>query len=468
MMIAFAAFTFTSCEDVPAPYEIPSDSDDDNPTEEVQPSGSGTLSDPYNVAAIIQEAEKLASGESSTQDYYFKGKVKSIKEQYSSNYGNGTFYITDENSSNSFYVYRAMYLGNKKFTDGNTEIVEGDEVIICGKITNYSGTLETVQNGAYLYSLNGKTSSDGGSDNPDTPSGDATGDGTLANPYNCVAANNYASSLAANAVSENAVYIKGVIASYKENFSTQYGNASFYISDDGTSTNQFYVFRTYYLNNEKYTSGDVPQVGDTVIVYGNVTNYYGNTPETAQGKSYIYQWNKSNNGGGNTGGDDNTGDQSASNGNFESWSNGLPTNWKSTSTASNADLSQSTDAHSGSYSVKVGGSSSANKRLSYKELTLKAGEYTMTFYVKAATSTGGSIRPGYATVVNGSISGGDAYQYGSYVNDISSTEWLQVTHTFTISSEGTYCVLIMNAKKPGGDVLIDDFKLVMGSTTIIE
>lgn len=308
MMIAFAAFTFTSCEDVPAPYEIPSDSDNDNPTEEVQPSGSGTLADPYNVAAIIQEAEKLASGESSTQDYYFKGKVKSIKEQYSSTYGNGTFYITDENSSNSFYVYRAMYLGNKKFTDGNTEIAEGDEVIICGKITNYSGTLETVQNGAYLYSLNGKTSSDGGSDTPDTPSGDATGDGTLSNPYNCVAANQFASSLAANAVSENAVYIKGKIVSFKnnENYNTtgDYGNATFYISDDGTSTNQFLVFRALYLNNEKYTSGDVPQVGDDVIIYGNVTNYYGNTPETAQGKSYLYQWTKNSSGGGDTGGDD--------------------------------------------------------------------------------------------------------------------------------------------------------------------
>ena len=60
----------------------------------------------------------------------------------------------------------------------------------------------------------------------------------------------------------------------------------------------------------------------------------------------------------------------------------LPNNWSTTSTAGNATLSMSTDAHSGSYSVKVAGDSKYNKRISYKEIELKAGEYTMTFYAK--------------------------------------------------------------------------------------
>ena len=141
----------------------------------------------------------------------------------------------------------------------------------------------------------------------------------------------------------------------------------------------------------------------------------------------------------------------------------------STSNAGNASLSQSTDAHSGNYSVKVAGTSSSNKRLSYKELSLKAGEYTMEFYVKAATADGASVRPGYAIInSDGSITGGDSYKYGDYVNDISNTTWVKVTHTFTLSSDGTYCVLIMNAKNPGKDVLIDDFKLTSGTATIIE
>lgn len=461
LALLLATFTFTSCEDVPEPYTLPGESGGNGgQITEIEPAGTGTAADPFNVAAVQEEAAKLASRETATETVYFKGIVSSIKEEFSTTYGNGTFYISDDGTTtNQFYIYRAYYLDNKKFTDGDNQIQIGDTVVICGKLTNYNGTLETAQNGAYIYSISGKTS--GG--NTEGETGGATGDGTLENPFNSVAANNYASSLASDATSDKDVYIKGKVVSIKEQYNTQYGNATFFISDDGTETNQFYVYRALYLNNEKYTSGTLLQVGDDVIICGKVTNYKGNTPETSQGNAYLYSLTS--NGGGNTG--DDTGDTSSANGDFETWTNGIPNNWKSSSSASNADLSQSTDAHSGSYSVKVGGNSSNNKRLSYKELTLSPGDYTMTFYAKAATSTGASLRPGYAIVSNGSISGGDSYKYGSYVNDIT-TEWQQVTHTFTIDTEGTYCVLIMNAKKPGGDLLIDDFTLTMGTTVIIK
>lgn len=267
-------------------------SDDEPGTAE----GDGSLENPYNVTAVNALAASLSSNETYDKDIYIKGVITSIKEQYNTTYGNGTFYIGETaTSSTTFYIYRALYLGNAKFTSGDTEVKVGDEVVICGKICNYTSdygtTLETVQNQSYLYSLNGKTI-DGGGDEPST--GEAKGDGTLANPYNCVAANAYASSLEDNAKSDKDVYIKGKIVSIKEAFSTTYGNSTFYISDDGTSTNQFYVFRTLYLGNVKYTSGDLPQVGDEVIICGKVTNYYGNTPETVQNESYIYsltpQW----------------------------------------------------------------------------------------------------------------------------------------------------------------------------------
>lgn len=168
--------------------------------------------------------------------------------------------------------------------------------------------------------------------------------------------------------------------------------------------------------------------------------------------------------GGSTGG--NEGDLTAANGDFETWVSGEPNNWTTSSTAGNATLSQSTDAHSGKYSVKVGGTTAANKRLSYKEIELKAGEYTMEFYVKAATSTGGSVRPGFVPVTSGKVG---SYVYAeSYTNGITNTEWMKVSHTFSIPSDGTYCLVIMNSKNPGADVLIDDFTLTFGSTVIIK
>lgn len=276
---------FTACEDVPAPYSIIPTTPDGGGSSTTEAKGSGSLADPYNCVKANEIGEALASGASTDTMVYIKGIVSSIKEAYNTNYGNASFYISEDgNSTNQFYVYRALYLGNVKYTEGQTNIQVGDTVIVHAKIMNYMGnTVETVQNDGYLYSLNGKTSDNG--DNKDQ--GEATGDGTASNPFNSVAANNYVSSLAADVASDDVIYVKGKISSVKEQFTTNYGNASFYISDDGTSTNQFYVFRTLYLGNVKYTEGTNIKVGDEVVVCGKVVNYKGNTPETVQNEAYL-------------------------------------------------------------------------------------------------------------------------------------------------------------------------------------
>lgn len=289
------------------------------------------------------------------------------------------------------------------------------------------------------------------------------GDGTLDNPYNCLAANNYAAALADGEESPT-VYIKGKVVSVKEQYSTQYGNASFYISDDGTSKDQFYVYRALYLGNVKYTSGTLLQAGDEVVICGRVTNYMGNTPETVQGKAYLVSLKSNGSGEGgndNPGGGEDVGDPSQSNGDFENWTGGKPNNWTTASTAGNATLSQSTDAHGGQYAVEVAGINSANKRLAYKEMTLPAGTYTMKFYTKAATATGGSVRPGYVPIKDDGSVG--SYVYGDYVNDLKQGEWILVTHEFTLEGETKLSLVIMNSKNPGGNVLIDDFTLTDAS-----
>lgn len=264
-----------------------------NPTPAGDPKGEGTQASPYNVAAVLAYAKSVGDTESD-KEVYFKGIVSEIVNEYAAdNFGNATFYVSDDGTTNNqFYCYRTLYLGNSKYTSGKTQIKKGDEVIICGKVTNYKGnTPETVQNKSYLYSLNGVT--DGGGDTPQ-PSGQPKGTGTLEDPYNATAANAFASALAADAKSDKDIYIKGKIIDIedKNQFNTQYGNCTFYISDDGTdSGDKFYVFRTLYLGNVKYTSGDLPKKGDEVIICGKVTNYKGNTPETVANESYIYSLN---------------------------------------------------------------------------------------------------------------------------------------------------------------------------------
>lgn len=280
LALMMATFTLTSCEDVPMPYNYPEAGGDDTPSTSEEPKGDGTQANPYNVAGVNQF---IAAGTGLDKKVYIEGIVTRTKD-ISAQYGNATFYISEDGTTSKaeFYVYRCKGLGGNNIA-ADDEVKVGDKVIIYGTVTNYNGTYETVQNEAYIYSLNGKTS---GGDTP-TPGGEAKGDGTEANPYNSVAANAYASSLASGAESDKDVYIKGKVVSVKEAYSTQFGNASFYISDDGSADGQFYVFRALYLGNEKYTSGDNVEVGDEVVICGKVTNYMGNTPETAQGKAYL-------------------------------------------------------------------------------------------------------------------------------------------------------------------------------------
>lgn len=265
-----------SIEDVP-------EENPDTPTPG-EAKGKGTLEAPFNSIAANQFASSLADGAESDM-VYIKGKISTIKEEFGTQFGNATFYISDDGTENGqFYVYRTLYLGNKAYAGGEN-IKVGDEVIIHGKITNYMGnTPETVQKASYVYSLNGKTA-DGGT--TDTPTEGATGDGTQANPYNSIAALNVASALA-DGETTDVVYIKGKVATIREQYGTQYGNATFTISDDGTTNNEFMVYRALYLDNVKYTEGELLHVGDDVVVCGKLCNYMGNTPETVQGEAYLF------------------------------------------------------------------------------------------------------------------------------------------------------------------------------------
>ena len=285
LMAAMAAFTFSSCEDVPEPYTMPTKPETGGTTEGVA-KGTGTAADPYNSVAVANYCKTLEAGVESDKEVYIKGKVVSIKEQFSTSFGNGSFYIADDETSEKFYIFRSLYLGNRKWTTNDPELKEGDEVVVCAKVMNYMGnTPETVANKTYLVSLNGKTA---GGTTPDTPTaGEAKGDGTAANPFNSVAAQKYTAALEAGVVTDKEFYIKGKVQSVKEQFSAAFGNGSFYIADDANST-QFYIFRIYYFGGEKWKEGDMTlKEGDEIVVCAKLVNYMGNTPETNQGGKLI-------------------------------------------------------------------------------------------------------------------------------------------------------------------------------------
>ena len=86
---------------------------------------------------------------------------------------------------------------------------------------------------------------------------------------------------------DDMVYVVGYIHKIKE-VSTKFGNATFYISDNLTDTqNDITVYRVKYLNNEKFTAEDQIKVGDKVIMYGKLVDYKG-TKEIEDG--YVYSF----------------------------------------------------------------------------------------------------------------------------------------------------------------------------------
>lgn len=469
LMAAMAVFTFSSCEDVPAPYDMPTK------PETPELSTDGTEANPYTVA----DAKIAATGTNVFVKAFIVGYVpdKALNEAIFGDAASAEKAPTNilvAASADETNVTNCMPIQlpagairtalNLKDNPGNLK----QEVILCGNIENYFGAtgLKSVAY-AKIGAKEFGTKPGDSTTTPDTPAGEAKGTGTEADPFNSVAANNLATSLGSGEVSDKEYYIKGKIQEIKDQFAAQFGNATFYIADDENSQ-KFLIFRTYYFGGEKWKEGDGQlKIGDEVVVCAKLINYMGNTPETNQGGKLISVNGKTSiEGGSETPDTPSSGDTTTPNGDFETWVDGKPNNWKTASTACNATLTQSTDAHSGKYSVKVGGSTAANKRLGYKEMELKAGTYKIKYYVKAATETGASVQSGFVDITAEGKAG--SYVYSGYINDIPNTKWTLVEQELVIPSDGKYCIVIMNAKKPGGDVLIDDLTLTLGETVIIK
>ena len=70
------------------------------------------------------------------------------------------------------------------------------------------------------------------------------------------------------------VYATGIVSEIVTAYNSQYGNISYNISTDGqTTSDQLQAFRGKSYNGDNFTSADDIQVGDIVVVYGNLTKY---------------------------------------------------------------------------------------------------------------------------------------------------------------------------------------------------
>ena len=257
LFLAMAAITFSSCEDVPAPYNMPTEDE----TPEVQPAGTGTAADPFNVAGVEKYIDEGGSAET---EVYVKGKVVSVVQgSWDANYGSLKYYISEDGTAtNQFYVYNGYAGPNRTKFSGEDALKQGDEVVICGKVDSYNGTKEFLV-GNYIVSLNGV----GGTTTPDTPT---TGKGSESNPYTVAEA--IAAIKAGAPTSE--VYVTGIVSDVYF-YSDQYKSLSYYISDDGKSKDM-QVYSGKRLNGADFTSKDDLKVGQKVTIKGIIKAFNKN------------------------------------------------------------------------------------------------------------------------------------------------------------------------------------------------
>ena len=426
-----------------------------------QPKGTGTVDNPFNVAAAGAKCQE-AGGTATSQEYYVTGIVDA--EYTVDNYKNATFDMVDNGFTQKFKAYRVVGPNGESLKEGY-KIPKGATVVVCGKLVNYGSsnpTPETAQGSGKLISVNGQApeveGGGGGGESADQPKGT----GTVDNPFNVAAAVAKCQEAGGTATAD-VYYVTGIVdADYTVD---SYKNATFDMVDNGF-TQKFKAYRVFGPNGEGLKQGYKIPKGATVVVCGKLVNYGSNnpTPETAQGSGKLISVNgqapeldNGEGGGGDSGGGAAT---ELTNGNFETWeSDAQPTGWKSASSASSATLAKSTDAHGGSFSCIVKGDAAANKRLGSQEIKLAAGTYNFSIWVKPTTSNVAQVRPGYVPIDATGKAG--SYKYGEYAT--LTAGWQQVSTEFTLDAETTVCLVVMNPKasnySSGEDVLVDDATL---------
>ncbi len=299
------------------------------------------------------------------------------------------------------------------------------------------------------------------------------GDGTKENPFTIAEVKN---NCPTDGSAINDVYVKGYIVGTAKSgsaFAEEPVNSNLFVADSQTETDAnncvpVELKKGSNARTELNLVDHPDNLGRLVVLCGSITKYFSVpgvksvTEFTLSGESTNPGDSGSGDEGGNEGGDVDL-PTTLSNGSFETWTDGVADGWKSASTASNGTVTQSAEAHSGTYAAMLA-NAKTNKRLASSEIALEAGTYTFSFYVKSASSEiSGSLKPGYVPVTKeGESYSVGTYVYGSQVNSIT-TDWTQISFEFTLNENAIVCLLVMNTKSTDtntyADLIIDDASL---------
>lgn len=255
-MAAMAAFTFSSCEDVPEPYTLPTQPAGPGNTD---PNQKGSESNPYTVAEAIA---LIKAGTAPSTAVCVKGKITAVTF-FNETYSSLSYNIADEGSSDVIEVYSGKGKDGANFSSKD-DLKVGQTVVVKGIVkafTKNDGTIvNEIDKNSTIISIENT-----GTTTPDTP---ATGKGSLSDPYNVAEA---IAAIKAGTAPTTQVYLTGTISDVAF-YNTQYKSITYYISDDGKGKDM-QVYSGKGLNGADFASKEDLKVGQKVTILGKIMKF---------------------------------------------------------------------------------------------------------------------------------------------------------------------------------------------------
>lgn len=255
-MAAMAAFTFSSCEDVPEPYTLPTQPAGPGNTD---PNQKGSESNPYTVAEAIA---LIKAGTAPSTAVCVKGKITAVTF-FNETYSSLSYNIADEGSSDVIEVYSGKGKDGANFSSKD-DLKVGQTVVVKGIVkafTKNDGTIvNEIDKNSTIISIENT-----GTTTPDTP---ATGKGSLSDPYNVAEA---IAVIKAGTAPTTQVYLTGIISDVAF-YNETYKSITYYISDDGKSKDM-QVYSGKGLNGADFANKEDLKVGQKVTILGKIMKF---------------------------------------------------------------------------------------------------------------------------------------------------------------------------------------------------
>lgn len=255
-MAAIAAFTFSSCEDVPEPYTLPTQPAGPGTTD---PNQKGSESNPYTVTEAIA---LIKAGTAPSTAVCVKGKITAVTF-FNATYSSLSYNIADEGSSDVIEVYSGKGKDGANFSSKD-DLKVGQTVVVKGIVkafTKNDGTIvNEIDKNSTIISIENT-----GTTTPDTP---ATGKGSLSDPYNVAEA---IAAIKAGTAPTTQVYLTGIISDVAF-YNETYKSITYYISDDGKGKDM-QVYSGKGLKGADFASKEDLKVGQKVTILGKIMKF---------------------------------------------------------------------------------------------------------------------------------------------------------------------------------------------------